>query len=52
MLMQVKWNVRAGKMDAARDGYQELKRMAPTSMATGEAREAIKQAVLKQFEKD
>jgi hypothetical protein len=52
MLMQVKWSVRAGRMDAARDVYQELKRIAPTSTATADAREAIKQAVLKQFEKD
>ena len=50
LMRQVKWNVRAGNMDAARESYQRLKNFAPTSTATAEAREAIKQAVLKKFE--
>ena len=50
LLMQVRWNVRAGKMDAARVSYRELKSFAPTSTEAAEAREAIKEAVLKQFE--
>jgi hypothetical protein len=41
----VKVALKAGKMDAARDGYTQLKKIAPYSAATVEAREAITKAV-------
>jgi len=52
LLKRVKWSTKAGKMDVARTVYQKLKRMAPTSTATAEAREVIKEAVLKQFDNE
>lgn len=45
MLVQVKAALKAGKMDVARDGYTQLKKIAPYSEATVEAREAITKAV-------
>jgi WD40 repeat protein len=45
ILVQVKVALKAGKMDAARDGYTQLKKIAPYSAATVEAREAITKAV-------
>jgi len=48
MLVQVKSRIKAGQMDKAREIYQELKKIAPYSTATVEAREAIKEAVLRE----
>ena len=47
MLVQVKSRIKAGQMEAARKVYGELKKLAPYSTATVEAREAIKESVLK-----
>jgi hypothetical protein len=45
LLVQVKAAIKAGNTDAARDGYTQLKKIAPYSAATVEAREAITKAV-------
>jgi hypothetical protein len=47
LLLQVKSRIKAGQMDRAREIYQELKKIAPYSTATVEAREAIKEAILR-----
>jgi len=46
MLLQVKVMCKAGRMDAAREMYIKLKKFAPYSPATVEAREAITKTVL------
>jgi len=46
MLVQVKSRIKAGQMEAARKVYGELKKIAPYSTATVEAREAIRDAIL------
>jgi len=48
MLVQVRSRIKAGQMDKARDIYKELKKIAPYSTATVEAREAIKDAILRE----
>jgi len=45
MLAQVKSRIKAAQMDTARELYEELKKIAPYSTATVQAREAIKEAV-------
>ena len=48
MLVQVKSRIKAGQMDAAREIYRELKETAPYSEETIEAREAIRETVLRE----
>jgi len=48
LLVQVKCRIRAGQMDTARKVYEDLKKIAPYSAATVEARKAIKEAILKE----
>jgi len=48
LLVQVKCRIRAKQMDMARKVYEDLKKIAPYSTATVEARKAIKEAIIRE----